>query len=86
MSFNGSVHFSPLNLGDEPSLAKGLSKRKQIELELLKGQKTAKELADATGLPLSVVKTKLSQGKGNWTTQVGKKDGELLWGVASVSH
>ncbi len=85
MTFNGTVHFSPLDVNEEPSLAKGLSKRKQIEGALLKGQKTAKEVAEETGLDLGLVKTKLSQGKGNWVMQLGKKGPEVLWGIVRIN-
>ncbi len=75
------VKFSSFDIANDPELATGLSKQKQIEAVLLKGPKTSREVAEITGIDLGITRTKLTQGKGRWVMKMGKKGSEELWGV-----
>jgi hypothetical protein len=75
--FGEAVQMEPLDLSGEPDLAAALPAKDRIQAVLKDGLKTAKEVAEETGISLATVKARLSEGKGIWSVKVGNE----LWGL-----
>ena len=77
LTFREAVQIEPLDLSDVPDLATALPAKERIQAVLKDGLKTAKEVAEETGIALATVKARLSEGKGIWSVKVGNE----LWGL-----
>lgn len=76
--FGSQVQVEPLDLLDEPDLAEALPAKDRIRAVLRSGGKTAKEVAEDTGIALSTVKARLSEGLGIWSKKLGSEQWGLL--------
>ena len=77
LTFGEAVQMEPLDLSSEPDLAAALPAKDRIKAVLKDVLKTAKEVAEETGIALATVKARLSEGKGIWSVNVGNE----LWGL-----
>jgi hypothetical protein len=77
LTFSDAVHIEPLDLTAVPDLVGALPAKERIQAVLKGGLKTAKEVAEETGIGLATVKARLSEGKGTWSIKVGNE----LWGL-----
>ena len=83
LQFGEAVQFEPLELENEPELAQALPLKARIEHALASGAKTAKDISEELDAPLTQIRNRLSEGRDQWATPVGKVDGEIRWGLLS---
>jgi hypothetical protein len=78
LQFGEAFKLESTDLLDEPSLVEGLPVKDRLRAALRAGARTAKELAEETGIGLASVKARLSEGQGVWATKTGGEKWGLL--------